>query len=147
MKKMILPLGIIFLFLSVSIIQVAANVNTEIQDKQPTEELVWNCAVGVMYNFNLPNGTRIDYLFKIKTQDRLILFAPKISGNWGGTSYINPIFKAPYNFIMGEYYKVSMLQTSLIIFPQDFNSRPYIIHDPLGGIKLVGSGYGIKVYQ
>jgi hypothetical protein len=144
---MILIFGIIFLFLSVSIIQVAANVNTEIQDKQPTEELVWNCAVGVMYNFNLPNGTRIDYLFKIKTEDRLSLFAVKISGNWGGTSYVTPILKAPYNFTMNEYYEVTMLYANLVIFPENFNGRPYFIDDPFGWTKLFGSGYGIKVYH
>ena len=146
MKKMILTIGIIFLFLSVCIIQVTANDNTEIQEQEPKAVFKWKSAMGG-YNFNLPNGARIDYLFKIKTEDRLTLFGVKISSNWGGTSWITPFFKDQYNFTMGEYYEVTMLHTSLLIFPEDFKGRPYYINDPLGGTKLYGFGYGIKVYQ
>lgn len=146
MKKSVLTLGIILLFLCMSFVQVNANVDKDIQNPEPTSTLVWKCAMGT-YNFNLPNGTRIDYLFKILTNDRLILFGPKISGNWGGTSDIDPIFKAPYNFIRDEYYEVKMFITSLIFFPENFTGKPYIIDDPSGWTKLYGSGYGIKVYQ
>lgn len=143
---MIFTSGIILLLLSVSIAQVTANVNRDTQDQEPTEELVWKCAMGG-YNFNLPNGTRIDYLLKILTDDRLMLFGAKISGNWGGTSDIDPIFKEPYNFIRDEYYEVTMLFTSLVFYPDDFSGKPYIINDPTGWTKLYGSGYVIKVYQ
>ena len=143
---MILTIGIIFLFLSVCILQVTATDNREIKDQEPKGVLKWKSAMGG-YNFNLPNGARIDYLFKIKTEDRLTLFGVKISSNWGGTSYINSTFKGQYDFIMGEYYEVTMVYACLVIFPEDFKGRPYYINDPLGGTKLYGFGYGIKVYQ
>ena len=112
---MILTIGIIFLFLSVCIIQVTANDNSEIKDQEPKAVFKWKSAMGE-YNFNLPNGARIDYLFKIKTDDRLTLFGVKISSNWGGTSWIVPFFKDMYDFTMNEYYEVTMVYTNLVIF-------------------------------
>jgi hypothetical protein len=146
MRKTILTLGIIFLFISVCIVQVTANDNKEIKDQEPKAVIVWKAATGE-YNFNLPNGARIDYLFKIKTEDRLTLFGVKITSEWGDTSWITPFFKNQFNFIMGQNYVVKMLHTSLVIFPQDFKGRPYYINDPLGGTKLFGYGDVIKVYQ
>lgn len=128
-------------FVQVNANHVNANVDKEMQDPEPTSDLVWKSAMG-SYNLNIPEGTRIDYLFKFSNEWGIKLFGVKISGNWGGTSCIEPILKKPYNFIKGEYYEVRMLFTNIISL-REINEKPYI--SP--GDKLMGSGYGIKIYQ
>jgi hypothetical protein len=148
MRKTILALGIIFLFISVCSIQVTANDNSEIKEEESKEELVWKTTFGE-YNFNLPNGAKIDYLFKIKKENYLRLFGVTITSMWGGTSYVTPFssFKPQYEFIRDEIYVVKMLYTRMDIFPVDFEDRPYYLNDPLGGAKFWGIGVGIQVSQ
>jgi len=142
MKKMILTIGIIFLFLFLLVGHVQADDSRDIQNPESSENLVWKRALGGFFHMNVHDVT-IRYLFKITLDDGFgaRLFGVTITGVWGSNSYIES-FRGDYNFEEGETYTVNMLTCRLL--SPTIDSRPHMSPwEKIGGVL----GIGVRVYQ
>jgi len=151
MNKKIIVIAIISMFLLTSISVASAETLNSDEDKknedpEPESDLVWKSLFGIC-NLNLPAGTTIDYSYFICfincNMYTYIFLGLKISGNWGGTSYIDSLFKKRFDFNEDEYYEVNMKFAS-ITTDFEIDGDPFVLQE---GAKFLGNGYIISICQ